>query len=210
MVGATTKDPAWKIILKSKIFWASALLLVTGATLDNLNGQQLNRLFPARVPIPDTLFEILPYYQWTQGFSDLANVFSCLLLALYLFPHRWRKLPFALAVLGLGYTLRSILILLNPFGGPLGNFVHYGVTNIHQFGQFPSGHMFLVVAIYFILDQDDVPGLKKLALVSIIVEVLALLLSHGHYSIDIVGGWLVGYLCFHFLSQYHQQLVVEN
>jgi membrane-associated phospholipid phosphatase len=202
--------PAWKTVFSSKIFYASAFLLIIGAALDNINGAQIQRLFPGRLPIPDTLFQFLPYWRWTQILTDLANIFSCLLLALYLFPNRWHKLPQVLAVLGLGYTIRSITILLNPFGGPLGNVVHYGLTNIHQYGQFPSGHVFLVTAIYYLIDRRQLPRYKQLALLSVFVELISLLLSRGHYSIDIIGGLLLGYFSFHFLADYQELTLTKR
>lgn len=166
--------------------------------MDNLSSQLIPHLFPDRPAIYDTLFHLLPYVPWTQYLTDLANIFSCVLLAWYLFPRRWPQLPRVLAVLGLGYFLRSLLILINPFAGPLGNEVHYGITHIHQYGQFPSGHMFLVVAIYLLIG-NDAPKLKAAALVSIFIETITLLLSHGHYSIDIVGGFFLAYFAFHVL-----------
>lgn len=200
MKQSTEAVPAWKVVFRSKIFYASAFLLITAAALDNINGAQINRLFPDRQPIPDTMFQILPYVGWTQGLTDIANIFSCLLLALYLFPNRYRKLPRVLAVLGLGYVIRSSVILLNPFGGALGTNAHYGLTTIHQYGEFPSGHVFLVAAIYCLIETEEAPGLKRLALLSVFVEIISLLLSRGHYSIDIVGGLLLAYFAYHFLG----------
>lgn len=202
MTDAGAKLPAWKIVFTSNVFYASAFLLLVGAGLDNVNSRFIQILFPNRQPIPDTLFDLLPYAPWTQYLTDIANIFSCVLLAIYLFPHRWRKLPQALAVLGLGYTIRSVLILLNPFGGWLGNNAHYGLSTIHQYGEFPSGHVFLVVAIYFLIDGANAKLLKRLALASVVVEIVTLLLSRGHYSADIVGGLLIGYFSYYILKKY--------
>lgn len=198
----SANGPGARIIARSPVFYASLFLLLTGAVMDIINSEYvIPKLFPNRAPIPDTLFTILPYIPSTQYLTDLANIFSVILLVLYIFPKRWIKLPLALAVLGLGYLLRSVFTLLNPFDGALGNGVHYGLTNVHQYGEFPSGHVFLVVAIYFLI-QADAPTLKKLALLSVIVEIITLLLSHGHYSVDIIGGWLIGYFAYHSLSGY--------
>lgn len=204
MTNGLPNDPAWKVVINSKIFYAALFLLVAGATMDIVTSEHIiPTLFPNRVPIPDTLFNILPYLPWTQYLTDLANIFSVILLLIYLFPRRWGKLPLTLAVLGLGYLMRSVFTSLNPFGGALGNVVHYGLTNIHQYGEFPSGHVFLVTAIYLLI-QNDAPFIKKLALLSVVIEVVALLLSHGHYSVDIIGGWLIGYFTYHVLSGFNE------
>ncbi len=187
---------------KNSWFYLSLLILAVGITTDVLSSAAIQSLFPDRLPIYDTLFHILPYIPWTQYFSDLANIFSVIILALYIFPRRWRELPFVLLVIGVSYLARGILILLNPFGGPLGNIATYGLTSIHQYGQFPSGHVMLVVLIFFFIDGNEQPILKRLALLSCFVEVAALLTSHGHYSIDIVGGFLVAYFTSHALRTF--------
>lgn len=188
---------------------ASLFLLLTGIFLDIHNSGTIQQNFPDRQPIPDLLFLALPYIAWTQYISDLANIFSVVLLGIFIFPRNWRKLPFVFSILGLGYLLRSLMILLNPFGGPLGNVVHYGITTIHQFGQFPSGHTMLVVIIYLLLPQQN-KALKRLALLGVIVEVIVLLLSHGHYSIDIIGGWLVGYFSYKTLQPHESALTIKK
>lgn len=202
MIGAAPTATGWKTALQSKVFYAALFLLIIGAVMDITTSEHvIPMLFPNRAPIPDTLFSILPYLPWTQYLTDLANIFSVILLMFYLFPKRWNYLPLTLAVLGLGYLMRSVFTMLNPFGGALGNVVSYGLTNVHQYGEFPSGHVFLVVAIYLLI-QSDALTLKRLALASVVVEVISLLLSHGHYSVDIIGGWLIGHFAYHSLVGY--------
>ncbi len=188
-------------------WYITPLILIMGVVFQTITSWQIQVQFPNRQPIFDTLFSILPYWPWLQNWSDIANVFSVILLAWYVFPRNVRKLPFILTVIGLAYFLRGIFIFLNPFGGPLGNITEYGLTNIHQYGQFPSGHTMITVLIYLIIDRMQSPWLKKLALISIFVEVAALLLSHGHYSIDIVGGFLVGYFAYHVLKPVEDDLI---
>lgn len=178
--------------------------------LDTHNSGLIQQLFPFRVPIPDTLFDLLPYWPRLQFLSDFAQITSVLALALYLFPRRWRELPFALSVLGLSYLARSILILMNPFGGPLGTIVHYGMTTIHQFGEFPSGHTILVTCIFFLIEKSRAPQLYWIALGSLWLEVLSLLLSHGHYTVDVVGGFLVAYFCYTKLAPVKGQLLLPK
>ncbi|HEY1074402.1 MAG TPA: phosphatase PAP2-related protein [Patescibacteria group bacterium] len=190
-------------------FYFCLLILVIGASANFYSSALIQQLFPYRLPIQDTLFQILPYWPWTQNWSDWANIFSILLLIVYLFPKRSRLVPFVMLSFGVGYFLRSILILLNPFGGPLGNVTHYGLTTVEQHGQFPSGHIFLVTLVYFIIHRDE-RMLKQLALVSIFIEIAALLLSHGHYSIDIVGGLFLGYFVAHSLQPYETSLSIKS
>lgn len=191
--------------VRYKWYW-TPVFLVAAVIFQTITSWLIQVNFPDRQPIQDTLFSVLPYWPWTQNWSDIANIFSAILLGMYVFPKRVQKLPFIFTVIGLGYLLRGVFIYLNPFGGPLGNIAEYGLTNIHQYGQFPSGHTMITVLIYLMIDRLEEPRLKWLALISILVEVAALLLSHGHYSIDIVGGFLVGYFAYHVLRPVEDKL----
>lgn len=193
-------------IFRSHRWLITATFMVAAVVFQGVTSWLIQVNFPDRQPIYDTLFDVLPYWPWTQYWSDIANIFSAILLGVYVFPKHVQRLPFMFTVIGLGYLLRGILIYLNPFGGPLGNIAEYGLTNIHQYGQFPSGHTMITVLIYFLIDGKETPTLKWLALGSIIVEVAALWLSHGHYSIDIVGGFLVGYFSYHVLKPIEQRI----
>jgi membrane-associated phospholipid phosphatase len=52
----------------------------------------------------------------------------------------------------------------------------------------------LASAIYFLIDGRRHPGFKRAAGLLCLVEMITLILSRGHYSIDIVGGAALSYL----------------
>ncbi len=182
-----------------------ALFVFLAAWLNFQNSNLIQVYFPHRTPIIDTLFLITPEVMWTQYLTDLANITSCILLGIYIFRGRQHHLPFTLTVIGFGYFLRSLIILLNPFGGPLGNIAHYGLTTIEQHGQFPSGHTLIVVLAYYLIAKSEAPLLKKLALISVWIEVVSLILSRGHWSVDVVGGFLLAYFAYHFIKEHYRE-----
>lgn len=196
-----------KKVLTDERFYAGLLLVIGATVLNRLASALIQLNWPDRQPIQDTLFEILPYIPWLDDWTDIANIFSLILIFAYA-SRRWRLSPYIIITMGFGYLLRAGLILLNPFGGPLGNVVHYGLSTIHQHGQFPSGHTFFVTIVYLLIDKKDV-AYKRLALLSVWVEVVALILSHGHYGIDIAGGLMLGYTTYHIMKDREAKLTVS-
>jgi membrane-associated phospholipid phosphatase len=185
----------------------SLLFMCGGLAFSSYMSRLIGVYFPDRQPIFDTLFSWLPYWSWLQYWTDIAFLFSIALLAWAFIPEHMKRLPFIFTVIGLAYFIRGFFVFMNPFGGPLGNIAEYGLTTVHQFGQFPSGHTLFVVLVYLLLDARDTPHLKQWALVSVVVEIVSLLLSHGHYSIDIAGGFLVAYFAYHVLKPIEYRLV---
>lgn len=100
--------------------------------------------------------------------------------------------------------------MLTPLGSSMGNEMQYGLTNIHQYGCFPSGHTIMVVLAYMIIQGEENRTLKALALSSVIVEITSLVLSRGHYSIDIAGGLLVSYFAYYYLLPLQKKLALKT
>lgn len=62
---------------------------------------------------------------------------------------------------------------------------------------FPSGHTgFTFLIFFYFFKRFGWDVVTTFSFVSFVVVVLALLLSRGHYSIDIVGGVLSGYFAY--------------
>lgn len=194
-----------------KVFWPS-IALGAGIVANNVSSRLIQFYVPDR-PIPqDLLFAITPYIGWTQFLSDPANILSVTLLAIYVFSGRIKLLPVVLASFAVAELLRSGIILLNPLGSPLGPDMRYGIANfvpVVQLGQFPSGHIMLVVLCYLLIDRRSAPSLKGLALFSVFLEIVALIFSRGHYGIDIIGGYFIAYLAFNEVKKRESKLLLE-
>lgn len=191
------------------LFGAGLFLLCVAVVLNlDIGVYIISTYFPDRPQLPDLLFMTMPYIQWTQYLTDIANVVSIGLLIWYVAAYnRLFELPFITMTIAVGEILRGFLILLNPFAGPLGNGAHYGLTTITQLGQFPSGHTFVVVAAYLLVDRRIAPKLKLWLLISMIVEIVSLVLSRGHYAIDIVGGIFMAYLVVGEMRRYYSSFL---
>lgn len=102
---------------------------------------------------------------------------------------------------GIMELLRAAMNLLTPLAGPLAsNESFYGILRFHQYGEFPSGHAASVYLALLLVDRAQAPRIWTGLVVCLVVEIVALLVSHGHYSIDIVGGLLLSYFVFHWFG----------
>jgi membrane-associated phospholipid phosphatase len=102
-----------------------------------------------------------------------------------------------LAVFGLMYLIRSVLMLLTPLASSHGNGALFGLLPLVQNGMFPSGHAGAAFLCYLLVDAKRAPGIRRALLWLAFAEWITLLLAHGHYSIDIAGGVLLAYFVFH-------------
>lgn len=180
------------------------VLLILAATLNFVGSFIIQKYFPDRAAPPDLLFKITHYVGWTQYLTDIANIFSFILMICYLIRYAKNDANFIILNYALAYALRSVLIVLTPLGGALGNNMYYGITTIQQFGAFPSGHTIMVALTYMLISKEKSSSFKNLALASVIIEVISLILSRGHYSIDIVGAFLVCYFVVNEMRKYQK------
>lgn len=192
-----------KLSYKTKIA-LSILILIVAAGLNFIASEFIQTTFPNRLPASDLLFVVLPYISWTQYVSSFAAILSPLTLLIYYIVVKNKQFHWAILSFASVYALRAFLIILTPLGGPNGNMAKYGIATIMQHGEFPSGHTALVItAVMLITAKTKTDKIFKTILIILaIAEIAALLLSHGHYSVDIVGGYLITYLVINEINKY--------
>ncbi|MHB1476830.1 MAG: phosphatase PAP2-related protein [Coriobacteriia bacterium] len=62
---------------------------------------------------------------------------------------------------------------------------------------FPSGHMAAVLILVLLTSASRAPALHRVQILLATLELTGLILAHGHYSIDVVGGMLLAYFVVH-------------
>jgi membrane-associated phospholipid phosphatase len=205
-------DAATGTVEKPK--WDRALgvglgLLLLALLAARTSSAWIAKAFPDR-PVPrDLLFEVLPHIPKLGWVVDLAVVASAVLVLAYALRGHRRELPKIFALYGLMQLSRAVVNLLTPLGSPLHHAPYYGMTgaikvgdkvahiNVPQNGEFPSGHMATVFLLMLVVDRAQSPRIKTTLAVLTFAEMIALLMSHQHYSIDIVGGLLLSYVIYH-------------
>ena len=173
-----------------------ALFMIAGGVLTALGSAAIHSLYPDRPRPPDLLFGLLPYASWTQFAVEAVYLSSIALLFGYLWVHgRVRDLPAIAALYGLIDIARALIMVLTPLGVPYEEASHFNPSGglMRQWGEVPSGHMATMALFYLVVDKEEAPVIKRVMGVLLLAEVVFLLTSHSHYSIDIVGGLLLGY-----------------
>jgi membrane-associated phospholipid phosphatase len=197
-----------KKVFTSKNFYLSVLVVFISTAMNFISGNLIKNLYPDRVPIADFLFDHLTIIPWTQYLTDIFVLIAAALILIYFIKYQLKYLPYLLIAFGIFYIFRSFLVLLNPFGGYFGNEATYGISAIKQYGAFPSGHTGFTVIAYMLTDKKTNRYIHLILWCLVIGEILSLLLSRGHYSIDIAGGLLLGYFVVSEIKKYKEKLVL--
>jgi membrane-associated phospholipid phosphatase len=188
------------------------LLMLVASSLSNFATSELIRyLYPDRPVVPDLLFSILPFVPWLQYVFDSFVAASIVMMIYFAFGVDGKHSGYYFFTVGIGYLARAILMALTPLGQPTGNNETMGIglaLNIYQHGMFPSGHTYLTAVIWFLIDRKRKPGLKTAAGIMCGLEMVTLLLSHAHYSIDLVGGLMVAYLTELWMRRFRERFKV--
>ncbi len=168
----------------------------------------IQRLYPDRPIVPDLLFTLLPDIPFLAYVTEPIMLGVVILILWYAFNRDRIHLPFYFFSVGLNYFLRGALMILTPLGRPTGNLDSYGVgiwINLKQHGMWPSGHVSLVSAIYFFIDGRKHPEFKWAAGLLGLAEMITLILSRGHYSIEVVGAVMLGYIAVRLMMPYKER-----
>ena len=187
------KDPEFIRELIASIIFLAICTILNSKVANPL----IDVIFPNRPLNQDLMFKILPYIGWTQYVTDIAIAIGVVAFVWYLYAEHLRFLPKYIVAYGWMNLLRGCMILLTPMARPTGNYEPYGFfVNYRQYGMFPSGHVATLMVFYMLIDGMLYRKLKIAMLVLLFIEIVSLLLSRGHYSIDIVGGLMVGYFAY--------------
>lgn len=177
----------------------SLLLLVISAIASLEAHQYLRSISYPRPIIPDTIHKNLPSIPEFGYVADLVVIFSLLILLEIGFKNL-KKIPYYTTLLAVTHLLRSLIIILNPVGDSFADSGYYGLfpgSNLSQ-GMFPSGHTATVFLVLLLTEKNSPYRLSMIILASL--EIISLLISKGHYSIDIVGGILLAYSVYKFFE----------
>jgi membrane-associated phospholipid phosphatase len=176
---------------------AAALFLLLSCLANAGASWLIQRRYPDRPIVPDLLFDILPDLPFLAYLTDPLMILSILIYLTVILRKERTGLARHVGAIGLGYLARAFLTLLTPLGRPTGNLSSYGIFSfigLKQHGMFPSGHAMLSAAFFFLVDGEKSPGAKRILGLLAAAESAALILSRGHYSIDIAGGVMTAWI----------------
>lgn len=179
----------------------SSIFMIVGVISNPFASRFIHSFFPERLPAHDLIFKLTPTILWTQYISDpllLIGLAAFLVMIFRRFKNGHeniiRQVIFST---GLVLCLRAIMQVLTPmqrmetFNQP------YGIFQVIQHGLFPSGHT-AIAFLFYLYAQKLRPKKRWLVFFSfqLIAQIIVLLYSRGHYSVDIAGGLMIAYIAF--------------
>ncbi|HIJ01444.1 TPA: hypothetical protein HA363_02245 [Candidatus Woesearchaeota archaeon] len=130
-----------------------------------------------------------------QFYSLISETFLVIAVMIFLFyVCRYRKydyVPYYLIMIGAFYFIRAVLLPLTPIPSPYNYDYGFLYALLPQHGTFPSGHAGMVF-LFFFMTGDKV--LRYALLMFAIATVFFLIISRGHYTIDVIGSIMITYI----------------
>ena len=169
---------------------ALALALAAGAATEAAS-RFIGARFPDRPWAPDLLHSLLPHVPEASYVTLGALGVALALFAVYCARHGRDCMPGFIALVAVMYLLRAGISVLTPLAVARDS----AVLSFPLFGNvlFPSGHTALAYLLARLTDRTRAPRLHTAQLSLLGAIIVTMLLSRGHYSIDIAGGLLLGY-----------------
>jgi hypothetical protein len=183
-------------VLKSRYFYIGLLVAVAGAALNFASQTYLHNYMDKGKTLPmlsDLILDNLPVIDLSLIY-DLFCLVIFAIVAIYIVHKKdYNRFPYILLLCGIFFIVRGIFIVLTPFGNPpefQGSDPLFNGWSKFELGVYPSGHVgnsFLLL----LLVNDKI--YKFILMFCLLVIIIALFLSHGHYSIDMLSGFFFAY-----------------
>lgn len=195
-----------KKINKKALIFSLGILLI-GAVLNFIMSDILFELYPERPFVPDLFFSLLPKIEWFQYISDPLMIISSTVFILMVWFMDRKRLPKYIFAFGLIHIFRAVMIILTPMGRIVSYNSAYGIFGVVQHGLFPSGHM-ASSGLFMFMTNEKKKGLRMFFFIFLLMQIVVLLLSRGHYSIDIVGGLANAYIAHRKADDHSKKLLL--
>jgi hypothetical protein len=183
-------------VLKSRYFYIGLIAAVAGAALNFASQTYLHNYMDKGKTLPmlsDLILDNLPVIDLSLIY-DLFCLVIFAIVAIYIVHKKdYNRFPYILLLCGIFFIVRGIFIVLTPFGNPpefQGSDPLFNGWSKFELGVYPSGHVgnsFLLL----LLVNDKI--YKFILMFCLLVIIIALFLSHGHYSIDMLSGFFFAY-----------------
>jgi hypothetical protein len=183
-------------VLKSKYLYLGFLSVIAGITLNIASQTYLHNYMSEGKTLPmlsDLILDNLPVIDLSLVY-DIVCLIPIFLIFFYIAHKKeYNRIPFILLMIGCFYIVRGVFIVLTPFGNPPmfgGSDPLFNGFSKYELGVYPSGHAGNVFMLYLLV-KDTL--YKKIILTCLVIVIIALFFSHGHYSIDIFSGIFFSY-----------------
>lgn len=188
-----TNSPSWLTVHRTAVRWSVAVLVAAiGVTWQFLSLDLIERSVTDFPRVADVLMDRLPRVDFGL-FGELWFFGLITLFSVWHFRRNWRATPEVLTALGLMYFIRGWFLYLFPIGAPLGSVGAADRLSIwgheaHAF--FPGGHIAILTVLAMFA---PLRWLRIVVWVGLLIFGIGTMLAKTHYTMDSVGGILLGY-----------------
>jgi len=183
-------------LFKSRYFYIGFFSVLAGIALNIASQTYLHNYMSEGKTLPmlsDLILDHLPVIDLSLVY-DIVCLIPIFLMFIYVVHKKeYNRVPFILLMVGIFYLVRGVFIVLTPFGNPPmfgGSDPLFNGFSKYELGVYPSGHAGNVFMLSLLVNDSLY---KKIILTCLSIVIIALLLSHGHYSIDIFSGIFFAY-----------------
>jgi hypothetical protein len=183
-------------VIKSVHFYIGLFSIIAGAALNFASQTYLHNYMSEGKTLPmlsDMILDNLPVLDLSLAY-DIFCLAIFAVVAVYIVHRKdHKRLPFILLLCGIFFIVRGIFIVLTPFGNPpefMGSDPLFNGFSKYELGVYPSGHVGNSFLLLLLVKDKYYRYILSFCLIVIVV---ALFLSHGHYSIDILSGFFFAY-----------------
>jgi hypothetical protein len=183
-------------VFKSRYFYIGFFSVLAGISLNIASQTYLHTYMSEGKTLPmlsDLILDNLPVMDLSLVYDIVCLIPIFMMFAYIVHKKDYNRIPFILLMVGLFYIVRGVFIVLTPFGNPPmfgGSDPLFNGFSKYELGVYPSGHAGNVFML-FLLVKDSV--YKRIIIICLTIVIIALFLSHGHYSIDIFSGIFFAY-----------------
>ncbi|MBN1108103.1 MAG: phosphatase PAP2 family protein [Bacteroidales bacterium] len=200
-------------LISSRYLYIGFFTLVAGALLNFASQTYLHNYMIEGKTLPmlsDLILDQLPVIDLSLIYDLFCLVIFAIVFIYIIHRKDYNRVPYFLVLCGIFFIIRGIFIILTPFGNPphfQGSDPLFNGFSKYELGVYPSGHVgnsFLLL----LLVKDRI--YRNLLWFCLIVIVITLFISHGHYSIDIFSGFFFAYAIKSFGEKHLTMFMVKN
>lgn len=182
----------------------SVILLIIGLTANYYSDRYISKYFPNRPQADDYLFKHVQFKDLST-LNEYIMIFTYLLGVIFIIQNKYaHELPFYLLIMGVFSIFRAVFILMTPLANPYPNPAEFGLMHslLAKNGMFPSGHT-SVPFMFFLFSYYHKKWFYYISfLVLSILVATTMIISRGHYSIDIIATVFIVYSIYSFANKH--------
>ncbi|MFA5796881.1 MAG: phosphatase PAP2 family protein [Candidatus Woesearchaeota archaeon] len=172
----------------------TTILLLIAAQLNSLSAKRID-VMPQLTVSRDLIHELVSFNIIYSIITELIILAMTAVFVGYIIKRKkYDVLPLVIGSLAVFYLIRALLLQTTILKSPFPQGYHFGILYyfIPGGGAFPSGHTGYVFLLFFFTSNTET-FLKRALLISAILVAIFMIISYGHYTIDVIGGFLLAF-----------------